>query len=100
MAVRSHDQRIDRLTLPTRDKHEAQTASWYIGNEFFDIDRTIYRKETRGGQTDVYRLDYYTAEFVFGSNGRLYQTAALNSVALAPARVPITGSMENVAAAA
>ena len=99
MATHSSDQRIERLTLRCGTTAEARVAHWRIGNQFFDLDVDAFVKDVRGGIETVQQVMHSVAgDHVFSSTGRMVSTNVLRGVAMAPARVPIRGSREALAA--
>ena len=99
VATHRSDQRIERLTLNCGTTAEARVAHWRIGNQFFDLDVDAFVKDVRGGIETVRHLMHHVAgDYVFSSIGRIVTTGVLRDVAIPPARVPISGSLEALAA--
>ena len=99
MVARRSGQRIERLTLNCGTTAEARVAHWRIGNQFFDLDVDAFVKDVRGGIETVQQVMHHVAgDYVFSSTGRIVTTGVLRDVAIPPARVPIRGSLEAIAA--
>ena len=99
MATHSSDQRIERLTLRCGTTAEARVAHWRIGNQFFDLDVDAFVKDVRDGIETVQQVMHsVVGDHVFSSTGRIVTTDVLRGVAMPPARVPIRGSREALAA--
>ena len=100
VATHSSDQRIKRRKLRCSTTAEARVAHWRIGNQFFDLDVDAFVKDVRGGIETVQQVMHRVAgDYVFSSTGRMVMANVLRGVAMAPARVPIRGSREVLAAA-
>ena len=99
VATRKIDQRIERLTIRCGTTAEARVAHWRIGNQFFDLDVDAFVKDVRGGIETVQQVMHrVVGDHVFSSTGRMVTTNVLRGVAMPPARVPIRGSREALAA--
>ena len=99
MVAGRSNQGIERLTLNCGTTGEARVAHWRIGNQFFDLDVDAFVKDIRGGIETVQQVMHRVAgDYVFSSTGRMVSTEVLRDVAIPPARVPIRGSREALAA--
>ena len=100
MVAGRSDERIKRLTINCGTTAEARVAHWRFGNQYFDLDVDAFVRDVRGGIEIVQLVMHRMAGgYVFSSTGRVVSTSVLRGVAMPPARVPIRGSREALAAA-
>ena len=100
MVAGRSDKRIERLTVNCGTTAEARVAHWRIVNQFFDLDVDAFVKDVRGGVETIQQVMHRMAgDYVFSSTGRIVSTGVLRGVAMPPARVPIRGGREALAAA-